>query len=77
MSIKTDKNQRKQLSADELRNYTGFENYTDECAEELISDLAQLSRLFIELYLSQIYQSTENKLPENEKQAKASERSIP
>lgn len=67
MSINTDKNQRKQLSADELRNYTGFENYTDECAEELISDLAQLSRLFIELYLSQIYRSTENKLPENEK----------
>ena len=37
---------KKRLSIDELKSYPGFENYTDEMAEETISSLETLSILF-------------------------------
>lgn len=50
MSIQTNENKRKRLSIDELRNCKGFENYTDEQAEETISSIEKLSVLFYEIY---------------------------
>jgi hypothetical protein len=41
---------KKRLSIDELKSYPGFENYTDEMAEETISSLESLSILFYEHY---------------------------
>lgn len=41
---------KKRLSIDELKSYPGFENYTDEMAEETISSLETLSILFYEHY---------------------------
>jgi len=40
----------KRLTVTELRNCKGFENYTDEQAEETIRTLEALSILFFELY---------------------------
>jgi hypothetical protein len=65
MSKHLDKNKRKQLSADELRKYAGFENVADEQANEVISVVEQLARLMYELYINQ-------KIPKSEKQTKAS-----
>jgi hypothetical protein len=42
---------KKRLSIDELKSYPGFENYTDEMAEEII---ASLEGLFILFYIKQI-----------------------
>lgn len=39
----------KRLSIEELRAFRGFENYTDEMAEETIKSLEILSILFYEL----------------------------
>lgn len=50
MSIQTNENKRKRLSIDELRNCKGFENYTDEQAEETITSIEKLSVLFYEIY---------------------------
>lgn len=50
MSIQKNENKRKRLSIDELRNCKGFENYTDEQAEETISSIEKLSVLFYEIY---------------------------
>jgi hypothetical protein len=50
MSIQTNEHKRKRLSKDELRKYKGFENYTDEQAEDTISSLEKLSVLFYEIY---------------------------
>jgi hypothetical protein len=50
MSIQTNENKQKRLSIDELRNCKGFENYTDEQAEETISSIEKLSVLFYEIY---------------------------
>ena len=50
MSIQTNEHKRKRLSIDELRNCKGFENYTDEQAEETISSIEILSVLFYEIY---------------------------
>ena len=50
MSIQTNEHKRKRLSIDKLRNCKGFENYTDEQAEETISSLEKLSVLFYEIY---------------------------
>ena len=41
---------KKRLSIDELKSYPGFENHTDEMAEETISSLESLSILFYEHY---------------------------
>ena len=40
----------KRLTIAELRNCKGFENYSDEQAEETIKTLERLSILFYELY---------------------------
>lgn len=39
---------KKRLSIDELKSYPGFENCTDEMAEETIASLEALSILFYE-----------------------------
>lgn len=44
----------KRLTIAELRNCKGFENYTDEHAEETIKSLEKLSILFYELYMMDI-----------------------
>ena len=41
---------KKRLSIEELKSYPGFENYTDEMAEETIASLQALSILFYEHY---------------------------
>ena len=46
----------KRLSIDELKSYPGFENYTDEMAEETIASLEALSILFYEHYQKSIQQ---------------------
>jgi hypothetical protein len=45
---------KKRLSIDELKSYPGFENYTDEMAEETIASLEALSILFYEYYQKSI-----------------------
>ncbi len=43
----------KRLSLAELKNCKGFENYSDEQAEETIKSLEKISVLFYELYMKQ------------------------
>ncbi len=43
----------KRLTIAQLRNCKGFENYSDEHAEETIKSLEKLSILFYELYMKQ------------------------
>ncbi|MHB8261901.1 MAG: hypothetical protein ACYDCN_15575 [Bacteroidia bacterium] len=43
----------KRLSLAELKNCKGFENYSDEQAEETIKSLEKISILFYELYMKQ------------------------
>jgi hypothetical protein len=45
---------KKRLSITELKSYPGFENYTDEMAEDAIASLETLSILFYELYQKSI-----------------------
>ena len=47
---------KKRLSIEELKSYPGFENYTDEMAEETIASLEALSILFYEHYQKSIQQ---------------------
>ncbi|MBL7894875.1 MAG: hypothetical protein JNK50_06270 [Bacteroidia bacterium] len=47
---------KKRLSIAELKSYPGFENYTDEMAEETIASLETLSILFYEHYQKSIQQ---------------------
>lgn len=47
---------KKRLSITELKSYPGFENYTDEMAEETIASLETLSILFYEHYQKSIQQ---------------------
>ncbi|MBK7181738.1 MAG: hypothetical protein IPH89_02915 [Bacteroidetes bacterium] len=47
---------KKRLSIDELKSYPGFENFTDEMAEETIASLEALSILFYEHYQKSIQQ---------------------
>ena len=47
---------KKRLSIAELKSYPGFENYTDEMAEETIASLEALSILFYEYYQKSIQQ---------------------
>lgn len=44
----------KRLTVEELRNCKGFENYTDEEAEEVIQTLERLSILFYELHQKEL-----------------------
>lgn len=43
----------KKLSVDELRNFPGFENVTEEEAEQVIKTLENLSILFYELFMKE------------------------
>jgi hypothetical protein len=43
----------KRVTIAELKNCKGFEDYTDEHAEETIKSLEKLSILFYELYMKQ------------------------
>lgn len=45
---------KKRLSIEELKSYPGFENFTDEMAEETITSLEALSILFYEHYQKSI-----------------------
>lgn len=45
------KKQHKRLTLAELRNFKGFEGYSDEQAEETIKTLEQLSILFYNLHM--------------------------
>ncbi len=47
---------KKRLSIDELKSYPGFENFTNEMAEETIASLEALSILFYEYYQKTIKQ---------------------
>jgi len=47
---------KKRLSIAELKSYPGFENYTNEMAEETIASLEALSILFYEHYQKPIQQ---------------------
>lgn len=53
----------KRLSLAELKNCKGFENYSDEQAEETIKSLEKISILFYELYMKQ--KLTSEKIKEN------------
>ena len=48
-----EKKKHKRLTIAELRNFKGFENYTEEQAEETIRSLEKLSILFYQLYKKQ------------------------
>jgi len=54
MSIQHNEHKRKRLTADELKKHKGFENYTEEQAEETIFTLEKLSVLFCEFYMKSI-----------------------
>ena len=56
----------KRLSLAELKNCKGFENYSDEQAEETIKSLEKISVLFYELYMKQ--KQTVEKIKENKKE---------
>lgn len=43
----------KKLSIDELRKFPGFENFTEQEAEEAIKTLEALSILFYELFMKE------------------------
>lgn len=54
----------KRLSIEELKAFPGFENYTDEMAEETIKTLETLSVLFYELYQKSLIEKGSTKIPE-------------
>ena len=53
---------KKRLSIDELKSYPGFENFTDEMAEETIASLEALSILFYEHYQKTIQEKERLKI---------------
>ena len=53
---------KKRLSIEELKSYPGFENYTDEMAEETIASLETLSILFYEYYQKTIQEKERLKI---------------
>jgi hypothetical protein len=57
---------KKRLSIDELKSYPGFENCTDEMAEETIASLEALSILFYEHYQRAIQQEERIKTLSNQ-----------
>jgi hypothetical protein len=58
----------KRLSLAELKNCKGFENYSDEQAEETIKSLEKISVLFYELYMKQ--KQTVEKIKLNKEEVK-------
>lgn len=52
----------KRLSIDELRSFPGFENYTNEMAEETILSLEKLSILLYELHQKSLLESEDSSL---------------
>ena len=74
MSIQHNEHKRKRLTTDELKKHKGFENYTDEQAEETIFTLEKLSVLFYELYMKSINDIPIEKETEHEVQAKPKNR---
>ena len=60
----------KRLTLAELKNCKGFENYSDEQAEETIKSLEKLSILFYELYMKQ--KQTVEKIKEETHERKSS-----
>jgi hypothetical protein len=53
---------KKRLSIEELKSYPGFENFTDEMAEETIASLEALSILFYEHYQKSVQQKERLKI---------------
>jgi len=53
MLTQTNERKRKRLTIEQLRNCKGFENYSDEQAEQTIVTLEKLSILFYELYMKE------------------------
>jgi hypothetical protein len=53
---------KKRLSINELKSSPGFENYTDEMAEETIASLEALSILFYEHYQKTIQEKERLKM---------------
>lgn len=47
----------KKLSINELRSFKGFENFTEEEAENAIKTLESLSVLFYELFMKEKYEN--------------------
>lgn len=74
MSIQDNEHKRKRLTVDELKKYKGFENYTDEEAEETIFTLEKLSVLFYELYMKSINELPIEKETDHEVQDKPKNR---
>lgn len=62
----TNEKRHKRLTINELRNFPGFEKYTDEQAEATIKTLETLSILFYELYMKQKYNERKLNLIKNE-----------
>lgn len=49
----------KRLTPDELRGFPGFENYTDEQAEETIQTLVNLSLIYFDLFKRHVVEEEE------------------
>ncbi|PBQ30895.1 hypothetical protein CNR22_03595 [Sphingobacteriaceae bacterium] len=47
----------KKLGVDELRNFPGFESFTEEEAEQAIKTIEGLSILFYELFMKEKYEN--------------------
>ena len=52
----------KRLTIEELRAFPGFENYTDEMAQETIASLESLSILFYELHQKSLLEMESEKV---------------
>jgi hypothetical protein len=50
----------KRLSIEELRSFPGFENFTEEEAEQEIKSLETLSILFYELFMKEKYENVKH-----------------
>ena len=53
MKIADENKKHKRLTIDELKKFKGFENYSDQEAEQTIITLEKLSILFYELHMKQ------------------------
>jgi len=49
----------KRLTPEELRSFPGFENYTDERAEETIQTLVNLSLIYFDLFKKHLAEEEE------------------
>jgi hypothetical protein len=50
----------KKLGIDELRKFPGFENFTEQEAEEAINKIEALSILFYELFMKEKYENVKH-----------------